>query len=161
MKKTVSLVLCVISILGLFTACGGGNYRDDVAVTDIITDIEAETGLTGNMIEAPDTYVQLTMQMDIENYSEYSVRMNSKGVNIDEYGIFKAKDAAQAKEISAALESYIQYLKNRWMPEYMPEERPKLDNALIETKGLYVTYMVLAPDTLSAASNIFGNTLAE
>ena len=160
MKKIVSFILCAISILCLFTACGG-SYRDDVAVAGIVEDIEAKTGLAGDMLEAPETYVNLTMKMDTENCPEYSVRMNSRGVNIDEYGIFKAADAAHAKEIAAALEAYLQYRKDIWMVEYMPEERPKLDNAAVETKGVYVTSMILSAEAVSDAADIFGSALAK
>ena len=85
--------------------------------------------------------------------------MNAFGANVDEYGIFKAKDEEQAKEIAAAVEAYLKMRNDTWMTEYMPEERPKMEAASYETAGLYVMYAVLADEAKTAAFDAFTASL--
>ncbi len=161
MKKTkfICLSLALIMLLGLFAACGGGiAARDDVAVKDISSAVAGALG-GENYVEPPESYVTGSMKLDPAAFAEYSIQMNSKGINIDEFGIFKGSDAKQTANIETAVKDYLAYRVDGWMPEYMPEERPKLDNAQIKTMGNYVMYVILSDDDSKTALGEFEKAL--
>ena len=45
------------------------------------------------------------MKMDVSGFAGWTVKINAYGANIDEYGVFRAADAAQAAEVKAAVEA--------------------------------------------------------
>lgn len=57
------------------------------------------------------------------------------GTSIDEFGIFQGADSSQAAELKSAVEAYLQFRLDSWMPEYLPEEFPKLQSAKLWTRG--------------------------
>ncbi len=158
--KTVSAWLCAAALFTFLAACsGGGGYRDDVPVSQLIASVESEAQLAENMIDASAAYISGTMELDVSQYDGYGIRMNSAGINIDEFGIFKAKDAGQAEQLKAGLEAYLQYLRDSWMDEYMPNEKPKLTNAEIKTAGNYVMYLILSDEAKALAAGVFEEEL--
>lgn len=160
--RIVSLLICALMLCGLFAGCGGGSsYRDDVPVDQLAAAVEAASNVADSMIDAPATYVAVTMKMDVSAYDGYCVRINSRGVNIDEYGIFKAKDSSQAKEIKAAVDAYLQYRIDIWMVEYMPEEYPKLENAQVSVLGNYVMYTIFSDTAREAARTALESALEQ
>lgn len=160
-KNTISLVLCAVLILSLLAACGGSKseYRNDVAVSAIGGSIDAILSNGADMKELSDTYITGSMKMDVSDYEEYYVKVASKGINIDEYGIFKGSDAEHTKAIETAVKDYIQFRIDTWMSEYMPEEYPKLENAEVKVCGNYVMYAILSDEEKAAAFDKFESTL--
>lgn len=159
MKTKISLILSVVMLLGLLAACGGGSYKDDVAVSQLESAIDEAIGGGNTMIQAPETYVSTTMKLDAANYAEACIKMDSQGVNINEYGVFKAADESSAKALKTMLDSYLKFRQDSWAPEYMPEELPKLQNATVTVKGSYVMYAILSEEARSAAESAFENAL--
>ena len=158
-RKAVFL-LCAVSMLCSLAACGGSSakVRDDVSAKDVSKAVAAVLP-QDSLVTAPDSYITGSMKMDVTDYKGYDVKINSKGVNIDEYGVFQGADANQAAEIKKAVEDYIQRYKDRWVPEYMPGERPKLDGAEIRTDGTYVMYAILSDSDKTAAFGAFEKAL--
>ena len=111
------------------------------------------------LVSAPETYISGSMKMDVSNYDGYDVKINSQGVNIDEYGIFKAKDNTQVAALEQAVNDYLQFRKDIWMDEYMPEEYPKLENAEVKTVGNYVMYAILSDSSKKSAFDAFEKSL--
>ncbi|MEF9971576.1 MAG: DUF4358 domain-containing protein [Oscillospiraceae bacterium] len=144
MKKTkiTALVLACLMMLSLLTACGS-KVRDDVTTDAIATAVDSAIGNEGNMVVAPESYLESYMMMESSAYSEYQVRINAYGINIDEYGIFKGKDEAQTAALETAVKDYLKLRIDTWMKEYMPEEFPKLENAQVKVVGNYVMYAIL------------------
>ena len=99
------------------------------------------------------------MGFDLSSVSEYVVKINSRGVNIDEYGIFKAEDDSQLQQLQTAVSNYLQFRVDTWMVEYMPEEFPKLQNAETKTIGNYVMYAILSDSDKQAVFSAFEKTL--
>ncbi|NCC67524.1 MAG: DUF4358 domain-containing protein [Clostridia bacterium] len=156
MKKTTVLLLCSILIFSALAACGGSSsYRTDVPAADIAAAVDAILADGADMAELSDTYITGSMQLSVGDYKDYCVKIASKGVNINEYGIFKGTDGGHAKTIKADLEAYLQMRLDSWMPEYMPEELPKLENAEIKVCGTYVMYAILSDEERAAAFSAF------
>jgi hypothetical protein len=99
------------------------------------------------------------MKMKIDLFADYLVKVNAAGANIDEYGIFKAKDPAQLEAAEEEVKSYLQLRRDTWMDEYMPEEKPKLEAAEVKTVGLYVIYAIVSEESRKAVFDTFTDML--
>lgn len=64
-------------------------------------------------------------------------------------------DADQAATIKAALDKYLEYRESVWMDEYLPDEKPKLDNAVVWRQGNYVMYAILGDSDRAAVKQAF------
>ncbi|NLO48023.1 MAG: DUF4358 domain-containing protein [Clostridiales bacterium] len=141
-------LLFLLAACCLLTSCvkSATQYKDDVPVTQLVeaADARLETDALADMTES---YVKGAMKMDPALFAEYVVKVNAAGANIDEYGIFKAKDASSLKAVEEEIKDYLQMRKDTWMEEYMPLEKPKLVSAEIKTMGLYVMYAILSNDS--------------
>lgn len=160
MKKKIALLLCSILIISALAACGSSvSYRDDVPAADIATAVDAVISTGADMSEFSETYITGSMQLSVENYSDYCAKIVSKGITVNEYGIFKGTDENHAKTIQSELEAYLQRLVDSWMPEYRPEEFPKLENAEVKVCGTYVMYAILSDEEKAAAFAAFENAI--
>lgn len=161
-RKSHFSIICAILALLLFTACGGksvaGGIRNDVALNDVSSAV-ASVLSDDALVSVSDSYISGSMKMDVSDYDSYDVKINSKGVNIDEYGVFKAKDSSQAALVEKAVSDYLQMRRDTWMKEYMPEEYPKLENAEIKIAGNYVIYAILSDSDRKAAFDAFEKVL--
>ena len=157
--KFIALFLCLIMTAAALTACGGGEVRNDVAVSELSAKINSELESGADLVDAPESYISSSMGFDLSSVSEYVVKINSRGVNIDEYGIFKAADDSQLQQLQTAVSNYLQFRVDTWMVEYMPEEFPKLQNAETKTIGNYVMYAILSDSDKQAVFSAFEKTL--
>lgn len=156
--KHIALI-SIILVFSLFVGCGKtAAVNNDVAVTDVSAAV-ASVLSDDALVSVDADYIAGSMKMEVSDYDSYDVKINSKGVNIDEIGIFKAKDAEQLASVEQAVKDYIQMRKDTWMVEYMPEERPKLDSAEIKTLGNYVMYVILSDKDKTAAFKAFEKAL--
>lgn len=154
-------IICAFLLVLLFSACGekGKTVSNDVNVSDISASVSEALGDNDAFVSVPESYISDLMKMNASNYDSYDVKINSKGINIDEYGIFKAKDSSQTSDIEKTLEDYLKLRISTWMPEYMPEEFPKLKNAEIKIVGNYVMYAILSDSGKKTAFEIFEKSL--
>ena len=143
----------------LLTACGGGSVKNDVAVSELAGSIDSAIDPDGELLDAPESYITSNMKLDLSTVSEYTVKINSRGVNIDEYGIFKATDDAQLQSLQTMVNDYLKFRVDSWMVEYMPEEFPKLQNAEVKVVGNYVMYAILSDSDKTAAFSAFEGSL--
>ena len=159
MKKTIKLLCAILAATMLFAllcACGSAA---NVPVDELVKKVDEATGKGDSLVAVDASYIKGYLKMDVENYEGYAVKINAYGANIDEYGIFKAKDGNQLKDIKAAVEGYFQMRKDAWMDEYMPEEKPKLSSAEVKVAGNYVMYCILGDSDKTAAFNAFTEAL--
>lgn len=158
-KKYISLIAAILAI-SLLSACGAktAQVRNDVEVSDVSSAVtavlEADT-----LVSVPETYYSGYMKLDTANFEGYNVKINSKGINIDEFGVFKAKDSSQVAAVEQAVRDYLQFRLDTWMVEYMPAEHPKLESAEVKTVGNYVMYAILSDEGKKAAFDAFEKSL--
>lgn len=161
-KKIIALTLTVILALTLMAACGGDKVKDDVPVSDVSSAIASAIGADGNLAARDANYISNMIGLESSDYTECVVMVNTIGTSIDEFGVFKAGDGDQAKEIAAVLQEYIDTAKNDSLRfSYTPEELPKVESAKIETIGNYVMYSILSDDARASAVTAFENSLKE
>lgn len=164
MKKTrraVSALLCAAMICLLLCTCGSSTVRDDVAVSDIAAKVSQSIGKADSLVEADANYIKGYMKTDPEKFGGYTMLINAYGVNIDEFGIFKAGENMSAEDIKAVVESYLQLRLDSWMDEYMPEEKPKLTGAEVKLMGSYVMYCILSDADKTTAFAAFEEALTK
>lgn len=160
MKKTSTAIIAMTLLFALLlSACGGKTYRNDVSASEIGSAVDGAIAAADNMVDAPASYITSSMKLDVSNLSDYTVKINSRGISIDEYGIFKAADDAQLKEIQTLVNDYLQFRLDSWMVEYLPEEFPKIENAEAKTVGSYVMYAILSDSDKKAAFDALESSL--
>ena len=159
MKKTGSILLILTLCLSLLAACGKKEVKNpDMA--DVVSAVDQAIGNTGDMLVRDEDYVSGFMKIDVSKLSAYTVKTNSVGVSIDEYGVFQAADSGSVKTLKESVDAYLQMRVDTWMTEYMPEEQPKLLSAQVWTEGNYVMYAILGDTTREAASTAFSSCFA-
>ncbi len=143
--RAIALILALAALACLLGACGGG-ARSDVPVEDVAAAVDKAVG--GEKYSTVDeTYINGRLHMDLTKCDGYVVRLNV----VDEYGVFRAKDADSAKELEKQAKDYLASRLETWMDEYMPEEKPKVENAECRVFGNYVVYAILSDANRSAA----------
>ena len=159
MKKTtraIALLTAFFALLSLLCACGGGKAaRSDVPVEDLAAAVDKAIG-SDKYSTAEESYVRGRLQIDLGSCESYVVRLS--GV-VDEYGVFKAKDADAVKTLEKEVQDYLKNRLETWMDEYMPEEKPKVENAECRVFGNYVVYAILSDSSRSAAFKAVDNAL--
>ena len=146
-------------LLGLLAACGEKvEYRDDVKISNLCGTVESGMD-RDSLAEMNSGYLSGAMHLDPSMFADYVVKINAYGVNIDEYGIFKARSADEVADVKEAVEGYLQLRRDAWMDEYMPEEKPKLEKAEIKVCGRYVIYVIMSDEARQAAFENFEKML--
>jgi len=146
MKKFIAIALILAAILA-FCACGNDSgskveYKTDVTAAQLAEQVTAVND-SWTFVAMDEDYIAGAMKLDVSGYADYVVNINGFGTNVDEYGIFKAKDEASVAAVKEDAENYLKFRLDTWMEEYMPEEKPKLEKAEVKVCGLYVMYAIL------------------
>ncbi len=139
----LALLLCLCFVI---SACGKkeSGIKSDVSVDTIVEAVESKFNSEG-LQAMDDAYIAGSLGIaDTTALDGYVVKINVYGTNINEYGIFKAKDENSAKALDETVKAYLKMRNETWMKEYMPEEYPKLESAESEQKGVYVIYTILS-----------------
>ncbi len=155
MKKLLCLVLAALCLLAV--SCGGSSYRNDVPVSELVEAVSAVLPDAGNYVNPGDDYVRGMMEIDPAAFDSYFVGVS--GAYPDEYGIFKAPDMDSVKNVEETVKNYLKLRVDSWMPEYMPEEYPKVAKASCEVVGQYVVYGILADNVKAGLFTAVKNAL--
>ena len=158
MKKTICILLAIAALLCLASCGKKAAWRTDVPVSALAETVEKHLD-GGSLATMQESYLKGAMKMDPAIFSEWVVKVNAYGANIDEYGIFKAPDEAGVAAVKQAAEDYLKLRRETWMEEYMPEEKPKLTQAEVKVCGLYVIYAIVSDDARPKILSDFENAL--
>ncbi len=154
MKRKICSAAAFLLLICMLCACNS-DKSDKTPDMQTVADAVGKTIDLSEMSLLPDEYVESVMGIAPDGYVSRNTLRSAVGTNINEYGIFLAKDAEQADTLKAALEKYLEYLESVWMDEYLPDEKPKLDNAEVWQQGNYVMYAILSDDARQAAHTAF------
>ena len=152
MRRTIPVLLLSLGLL--LGACGNAP-RNDVSLADLSAAIESKIEDSGNLVSPGENYIRGSMNLDPQNLGEYVIKICSMGTNINEYGVFKAENETDAQSLAASLEAYLAERNEAWMPEYLPDQYPKLKDAAVKQNGVYVLYTILTDAERSAAEAAF------
>ena len=126
---------------------------------EVVAAVEAVVPTDG-MTQYDANYIKNVFKLEEGDYADCCVMATNVGTTIDEFGIFKGADETQAAALKTAVEEYLQFRLDSWMPEYLPEEFPKLQGAQLWAEGDYVMYAILSDDAKAAAGEAFTGCFA-
>jgi hypothetical protein len=134
-------------------------YKTDVAVDDISTNIYENTKLD-TLIEADNEWIAFNVPIDTSCCEDFSVYISANGES-NLFGIFKATSEEKAETLYNQAESYLENMEKNWMSEYLPEELPKIQNAVAKRCGLYVSFIILEDELRVGAEKTFTEMLTK
>lgn len=166
--RVLCLLLALMLTLCAFTACDGGNWRDDLTSASLTTTVKAALPAGDGWDTVSDDYVSPSAWGEdyadyLELVSDYVITISAESdMNVDEIGIFHVKDAKDLSKIKSFTEKYLEAKKLRMAPlleSYNQAELPKLDCAEITVCGNYLLYTILGAEDTTAAHSAFEKAL--
>lgn len=152
MKKVFCLLFAVTVLVFAFSACGGsgdGNTEltelDSAALAQELVDGD---GIFIDLLSPVDTSVALGLyQLDEADVADCLVYC-STGATAEEIAIFQATSEEAVTRIQDAIQNRID-MQITSFESYVPTEVPKLENAIVQTSGMFIVY-VTAEDAAAA-----------
>lgn len=168
MRKNKLFKLVIIGCMTVLalTACGDKKEasKENTSTTQEAKEVSinikefakkyAESRTDVSLVEMTEDYVKGMLSFDVSKVSEYSVYVDASGTTVDEFGVFKANDG-EGEEVVKMLESYLDMRLDTWMDEYMPEQKPNVENAVVKNIGDYYIYMILSDSEREAIFSQF------
>ncbi len=154
--KISLLIPAFILLILCLTGCSG---TKDVPVPELIETVGKATDPGNETASANVDYITDLMGFDLSLCVDYQIRIPGSSVNMDEYGIFKTATEEDASTLQKQVDEYLELRNRQWMPEYLPQEYPKIKNAESERIGCYVMYAILGDGFREAAFNAFRSAL--
>lgn len=137
MKKLVALIL-MVTLLFSFTACAKEEKNPNVA--DIMSKIKEDVEFP-DMSEISTADIGFYIQLKSDDIEQLSYIIAGSGVTADEVLIVKMKDGIDITGVKALFETRKESQTTLFEP-YAPDEMPKIESAVIETKGQYAIFAV-------------------
>lgn len=160
MKKYVSLIAAILLVC-MLCSCSKPADNDHTPDMQAVADAVGAAMDISEMSQIPDSYVSGLMDIAPDSYVMRNTLISSVGTNINEYGIFQCAGEDEAETLEEALEEYLDYRESVWMDEYLPDEKPKLDDADVWTEGCFVMYAILNDTDREAVHNAFTGCFRE
>ena len=160
-KRLFTLLMTAVLAVLMLAACGesAASYATDVPVSKLEAAALAVLPADADLATVSEDYIKGMMKIDPSAFVEYVVKIQAAGANIDEFGIFKAPSDEAVESVKKIAEDYIAYSIDSWMPEYMPEEFPKMEKASVKVMGRYVVYCILDDDLKTEVFTAIENIL--
>jgi len=143
-KKIIILAVIAFSVIN-FAGCSGGKALEldpQEAIATITNEITFnDTLMAVNEITVASFYPGLAEVAD-----SFSIQISATAITTEEIAVVKVKEGSTAADVRARLEFRVSEQKFRY-EAYLPEQLPKLENAVIEAKGDYVIMIICEDDT--------------
>lgn len=138
MKKSIALILA--GTLLLLSACGAPAGTDDIKIDmEALANKLLESKLFGETLNKADDGIA-ELLYDIDGASASLVYIGS-GAAADELALFEFANESEAQSAISSAEARIAAQRDSFAA-YIPEEVPKLDQAVMETYGRYLIVCV-------------------
>lgn len=155
MKRFVSAALCcVMLILLIFTGCDSSKKVLDMDAFS--KDVLSKGNFNDELILLSDKVVSDYYDLSFEGLDEYRVYISSSSATASEFAVLKCSSDAALKSAKAAVEARISDQISNY-ENYRPDEKFRLENALIETNGNYLLFVV--SDNNVTIQNLFNDAL--
>ncbi|MBQ9111977.1 MAG: DUF4358 domain-containing protein [Clostridia bacterium] len=154
--KPVKLFSLALSAVLLLCSCSRKEYTDSVSCRELGDDMLSALSDGQEYTEYDSTHRQFYFE-DTEDYDDCCIIYSLDTNDINEIGIFHARNAESAGEVAEDCREYVNDMKEdsrAFIASYAPAELPKLDNAEVRVWGNYVIYTILPtpiPDTVLRA----------
>lgn len=135
MKKAFTVFIVIV----LF--CSGCSKSQDIDIDAMYSDLVDCEGVFSDQLEPVDKDIGFAVYgLDAVDCDLAIFRLSS-GATAEEIAILKAVDAKAVERIRDAVDARLSYQKDGFS-DYIPEEVPKLDAAIVAESGLYIVFCV-------------------
>ncbi|MBR6708797.1 MAG: DUF4358 domain-containing protein [Clostridia bacterium] len=141
--RTLALLLAILVLALVCTACSAPTLRNDVSIAELSAVVEPKIANAEHLDTADADYFRFNLE-GTEIAEERIVRLAISGKTLDEYGIFRAASDEDVAQLKDACEAYLVRRNEAWMNEYLVEEYPKLRDAEVHVIGRYVVVLILS-----------------
>ena len=145
--------LAALVVMAALCAGCGGDTAVEMDLPSAAAQLLAADCFTDELTEPAEGIALRLYQVDEADVAECMLYCSS-GATAEEIALFRASDAAAAGRIAEACEGRIARQTESFR-SYVPEELPKLEDAVIRTEGCYVL-CVVAADAAAAAAVLDG-----
>ncbi len=155
MKKWIALMLGIVCVLTL-TACGGGSQEEPSYKLEDLTAIQAAGAFSEELEELDgDTAFMLYKLADHDVAREELLGcavLRSAGATCEEGAVLIFSDEQKAAAAAEALGAYLEG-QIEGNVDYRPAEIPKLEGAVLNTRG--ATVLMVVPNDAAAVRSVF------
>ncbi len=139
MKKFAAASLCCLMLLMILIGCGSSKKVLDMDTFS--ENVLAEGVFNDELLLLNNNSVNDYYDLTFEGLEEYRVYISATAATSSEFALFKCSSDAALKSAKATVESRIADQITSY-ENYRPDEKFRLDNALVETKGDYLLFVV-------------------
>lgn len=147
MKKILSFML--IGLL-VFSLAGCSEKIPDIAVRDIMTNIENESEIAKGLSELDFKKADLqdfekqmieSFGIDIEDIEEGIMKFPMINLQVDSVILLKVNNEEKLPEVKASLENYVENQRKAF-ENYMPQNLEVINNHILKEKGKYMILII-------------------
>ena len=139
LRRFVVFTVIALSVISCVACSSGGAFLLDPQ--QALDTILAEVSFTDTLMEVNESTVTNFYPGLADITESYAIRISATAITTEEIAVVKAKEGSTAADVRAKLEARINEQKFRY-ESYLPEQLPKLENAVMEIKGDYVVLVV-------------------
>ena len=154
MKKFLAAALCCLVLSALLAGCGSSKKTLDIEAFS--KDVLSKGSFNDELILLPDKVTADYYDLSFDGLEEYRVYVSATSATASEFAVFKCSGEAALKAAKAAVEARISDQLFNY-ENYRPDEKFRLDNALIETNGDYLLFVV--SDNSATIQGLFNDAL--
>lgn len=154
MKKFTGVALCCLMLFMILAGCGASNKSLDIDAFS--KNVLSKGNFNDELILLSDKVVADYYDLSFDGLEEYRVYVSSTSATASEFAIFKCSDDKALSAAKAAVETRISDQIANY-ENYRPDEKFRLDNALVETSGNYLLFVV--SDNNATIQNLFNDAL--
>lgn len=150
MKKIISLFTLVLILFSVLSSCAKDS-KSNVPVSEVANKILENVKVKDGLTDGDAMFLEYTLFVSPDLVSDFKIKYST--TNYDEFGVIKAKNSDDAKEVqNVILEQYFP-AKDGFMKNYEPDLYTKIENAECLVFGEYVVYFILSNSERTASIN--------
>ena len=143
-RKIIAIVCVMIAGMILMAGCGGeekdGGDKAKIDAGALAAKLVADVAFEDQLTKADDDTALMLYGLNADQVVSSVVYVGT-GATAEEVAVFEGTDEDSAKAIKELADSRVKSQLEDYK-DYKPEEVPKLENAILETKGNYVILCV-------------------
>lgn len=135
MKRIAASAVAILMALTLFSGCSQTGSKTITAPTDEVAQkLMDSLSFEYPLNQLPEDAANRLYKLEGEILEEQAVYVGTGGALADEVSVWRVKDEKDAKTVQEAAEKRVENQKASFQ-DYVPEEMPKLEKAVIQVDG--------------------------
>lgn len=135
MKRIAASAAAILMALTLFSGCSQTGSKTITAPTDEVAQkLMDSLSFEYPLNQLPEDAANRLYKLEGEILEEQAVYVGTGGALADEVSVWRVKDEKDAKTVQEAAEKRVENQKASFQ-DYVPEEMPKLEKAVIQVDG--------------------------